>query len=107
MGRLIEFDKNFNSYKIEIEETEKLLPPSGRYAAKLEQDKNLINCFCEIYQTPVDTTVKIFIGDVDVDLTDNYANLYFYKKLRAFTDDDLDFSVSRNEDNQLLNELIF
>ncbi|MBN2776305.1 MAG: FAD synthetase family protein [Bacteroidales bacterium] len=107
MGRLREFDQKFNSCCIEIEESEKLLPPSGRYAAKLEQDGNLINCFCEINQTTVDTAVKIFMGEVAMDLSEDYANLYFYKKLRAFPDCDLDFSVSRDEDTQLLNELIF
>lgn len=107
MGQLRNFDQKCNSCLIDIEENEKLLPPPGRYAAKLEQDQKLINCFCEIYQTEENTIVKIFTGELDVDLAEDYANLYFYKKLRAFTDSDLDFSISRDEDTQLLNELIF
>ncbi|MDD2634442.1 MAG: hypothetical protein PHW82_02970 [Bacteroidales bacterium] len=92
--------------KIDIEEKEKLIPPPGRYASKLEQDDEIHYCFCEIYKQSDENIVKIFIIDKNVNLAENYANLYFYKKLRIYNGND-DYSLGRIEDTELLNELIF
>ena len=109
MGKLSELN-NTNRQglngKIDIEENEKLIPPYRRYAAKLEQDDKIHYCFCEIFKQSENTVVKIFITDKEVNLSENYANLYFYKKLRTYNGDD-DYSLGRIEDIELLDELIF
>ena len=109
-GKLSELNKTIKHgciCRIDIEENEKLIPLSGRYAAKLEQDKTIHYCFCEIQNKDEKTVVKIFILDTNVNLAENYANLYFYKRLRTYNGDNQDYSIGRIEDTELLNELIF
>ena len=106
-GKLNDFNLQNLSCGIEIEEPEKLLPPAGRYAVKLEQEDKIVNCFCEIQHTNFSANINIFIDEHFNRFAENCANLYFYKRLRTFEKEDHDISLTREHDYNILNELIF
>jgi riboflavin kinase/FMN adenylyltransferase len=95
------------NYQIEVEEIEKLLPPCGRYAAKIEQNQNIYNCLVEILE--FNNNTKVYILGVDKLIIDDntIANLYFFKRLSLYDDSPETFILTRETDKNLVRELIY
>ncbi|MDR2010552.1 MAG: FAD synthetase family protein [Bacteroidales bacterium] len=99
--------ENELKYIIELDEKEKLLPPAGRYAAKIKQNGQIFSCISEIIETS--GKPKVFVIEVE-NFTFNPnkpVNLYFFKRLRFFDEDPENFIKTRETDKNNVKRLIY
>jgi riboflavin kinase/FMN adenylyltransferase len=105
-SRNIDIKNNLINF-IEIEEPEKLLPPAGRYAAKINQNQQTFSCISEILEINSKTYVFIIKVD-DFEIEYNIDSIvYFFKKIRTCDNDPNSFFASRNHDIEIIKELIY
>ena len=92
-------------YSIIITEEEKLLPPEGRYAAKLEQENQILYTMVDIID---DKSKKVFISNLDEShiIHDINSTLYFYKRIRLKEEPESFFN-NRTIDKSNIMELIY
>lgn len=101
-----EFDKDITQ-SIVVEEEEKLLPPDGRYAAKVEQNGQLIYSIVDIVTK--NNVKKIFVCSLhDENIENNIkSTIFFFKKIRLNENGFEDFFKYRGFDKEEVAELIY
>jgi riboflavin kinase/FMN adenylyltransferase len=97
-GRHLLYNNSF--VEIVVEEQEKMLPPNGRYAAKIQDNKSGLNLICEIFNK------RVFVGIVDENPLPEMElyHLELHKTIRLFDgkDQTKTYEIDKNEVFELI-----